>query len=166
MRTFFTTSVRTIAVALVAALTVSACQRSDQNEPATADSPAMAPRADTTGGMAGMPGMGGMMGTAMMDSMHTHMQTMDTMSAGRMKEMLPMHRQVTENMLSQMSSEMRSMNMAANAGWTATADSLRQDMTRMPDLGAQELKAMMTAHHARMMRLMQMHRDMMGRKKS
>lgn len=156
MRSYSSISVRALAVVLVAAMTVGACQRSGEKEPANADS---------AGGMAGMSGMGGMISTAMMDSMHTHMQMMESMNADRMKEMLPMHRQMVANMLSQMSSEMRSMNMAANAAWTATADSLRQDLTRMPEMSGQELKAMMPAHHARMMRLMQMHRDMMGKMK-
>ena len=145
-------------VTLGAALTVSACRPSDGDRAASGDSPA----ADS---MAGMPGMGGMMSIAMMDSMHVHMQMMDTMPGNRIQEMLPMHRQMAANMLSQMSSEMRSMNMAANAAWTATADSLRQDLIRMPEMSAQELKAMMPAHHGRMMRLMQMHRDMSGKTK-
>jgi hypothetical protein len=69
------------------------------------------------------------------------------------------------NMLSRMNTDMRSMNMPGDAAWNATVDSLRQDLTRMPDLDAAALKSMMPAHHARMMRLMQMHRDMMGEMK-
>ncbi|MDQ3699240.1 MAG: hypothetical protein M3373_14645 [Gemmatimonadota bacterium] len=156
MNPFLNTAARTIAVFLIAAATVTGCQP-NKDQPASADS---------ASGMAGMGGMGGMMGTGMMDSMPMHMKMMDTMRADRMQEMLPMHRQMAANMLSQMNSEMRSMNMAADAKWSATVDSIRQDLIRMPDMGAQELKAMMPAHHARMTRLMQMHRDMMERMKS
>ena len=149
---------------LIAAVIVIGCQAGEDRS-ATADSAA---GADTASGMAGMPGMsgmsgmGGMMSTAMMDSMHMHMQMMDSLNADRVEAMLPRHRQMAANMLSQMNSEMRSMNMAADSEWNATVDSLRQDLIRMPEMGGQELKAMMPSHHARMMRLMQMHRDMVG----
>ena len=154
-------SVRVISLVLMAASTLSACRAGDE-QPAVADSPATATRADTAGGMGGMR-MSGMKGAGMMDSMHTHMGVMDTMSGDRMKQMLPMHRQMVANMLSQMNSEMRSMNMPANTAWTATVDSLRQDIVRMPDVSGPELKVMMPAHRARMTRLMQMHRDMMAK---
>jgi hypothetical protein len=51
--------------------------------------------------------------------------------------------------------------MMPDAQWNATADSLRQDLTRMPEMSAQELEAAMPAHNARMQRLMDMHRAMM-----
>ena len=166
-----TTTLRMIALMLAGATTLVACggrngTTSDTTATAKGDPGSLegARRADSAGGMAGMPGMGGMM-AGMMDSMQTHMRMMDTMSVNQMKTMLPMHRQMTANMLSRMNQEMRSMNMAADPAWTTTADSLRQDLTRMPELSAQQLKAMMPAHHARMMRLMQMHRDMMARMK-
>ena len=158
------TSVRVISLFLVVAATLSACGAGDER-PAVADSPATAARADSAGGMGGM-GMSGMMGAGMMDSMQAHMGMMDTVSGERMKQMLPMHRQMAANMLSQMNSEMRSMNMAANTAWTATVDSLRQDLVRMPDMGGAELKALMPAHHGRMRRLMEMHRDMMAKMKA
>lgn len=149
----------TIILSLIAAAALAACRSPDQE---TAGDTAA--RQETAGGMAGMQGMSGMMmDTAMMDSMQVHMRMMDTMSADQIKAMLPMHRQMAANMLSRMNADMRSMNMTADAAWNATADSLRQDLARMPDLSAQELKAMMPAHRARMTRLMQMHRDMMGR---
>ena len=125
-----------------------------------------ATRKDSAGGMAGMQGMaGGMIDVGMMDSMQTHMRMMDTVRADRLKAMLPMHRQMTANMLSKMSADMRSMNMPADAAWSATADSLRQDLAHMPDMSAAELKAMMPAHNVRMTRLMQMHRDMASKMK-
>jgi hypothetical protein len=120
-------------------------------------------RRDSSGGMTGMSGMAGMQGMmdgAMMDSMQTQMRMMDGMSASQMKAMLPMHRQMAANMLSQMNAQMKKMNMPANTAWTATMDSVRQDLVHFPELSAQELKSAMPAHHARMTRLMQMHRDM------
>ena len=154
-----------VSLIMLVVLATGACQRSGDRDATTGES-AAADSAGGMAGMAGMSGMSGMMNTAAMDSMHTHMRMMDTVSAEGMKEMLPMHRQMAANMLSQMNSEMRSMNMPANTAWTATVDSLRQDLVRMPDMGGPELKVMMPAHHARMTRLMQMHRDMMAKMKS
>ncbi len=75
---------------------------------------------------------------------------------------MPMQRQMTANVLARMNREMRDMNMTADAGWDATVDSLRKDLTRMPELTGSELVAMMPGHHARMMRLMEMHGSMMS----
>jgi hypothetical protein len=157
MNATFRMAVLTLAVAAVLA----SCRSANDDTAGARDTAA---RADSAAGMAGMPGMG-MMSAGMMDSMHTHMRMMDTMSAEQTKAMLPMHRQTVANMLSRMNSEMRSMNMPADQAWNATVDSLRQDLVRMPEMSGSELKAMMPAHHARMTRLMQMHRDMMGRMK-
>ena len=168
MTTLLSTRARSALASLVCAAVLTACQRSDDRRTAR-DSAGMMPHADSAAGMSGMDGMAGMggmvgmMGTAMMDSMHAHLGGMEKMSGSRMKEMLPMHRQMAANMLSRMNTEMRSMNMPADTGWNATVDSLRQDLIRMPEMGTRELETMMPAHHARMTRLMQMHRDMMGR---
>jgi hypothetical protein len=67
-----------------------------------------------------------------------------------------------ESMLQQMDEEMRGMNMQPDAQWNATADSVRQDMTRLPDMSAAELQAFMPEHRARMMRLMDLHRSRMS----
>lgn len=132
----------------------------------------------TAGGMSGMPmqGMEGMKGMAgadsgamggmgnmmsMMGDMQKQMDAMMKASPEQIRTMLPMHRQMAANMLSQMNSEMRTMNMPANAAWTATVDSVRQDLVRLPEQSAQQLKEALPAHHARMMRLMQMHGGMM-----
>lgn len=156
-----TGTLRTLVLTLAGATVLAACRSSQDDARAAGETAA---RADSAGGMAGIPGMG-MMGAGMMDSMHVHMRMMDTMSADQTKAMLPMHRQMVANMLSRMNSEMRSMNMPADQAWSATVDSLRQDLVRMPGMSGSELKAIMPAHHARLTRLMQMHRDMMGRMK-
>ena len=167
-------------VTLASLATLAACRSKDSsNGAASSDSAANAAagsleastRKDTAGGMVGMPGMSGgqmgdMMSAAMMDSMQTHLTMMDSMSADRMKAMLPMHRQMVANMLSRMNSEMRQMNMSPDAAWTATIDSVRRDLTNMPELSGSQLKALMPDHHARVMRLLQSHRAMMGGTKS
>jgi hypothetical protein len=158
-----TTSLRMIALTLIGATALAAC--AERNDTTRDTATAASTRPDSASGMTAMPGMDSMM-TGMMDSVQVHMRMMDTMSADQMKAMLPMHRQMVANMLSRMNQEMRSMNMQGDRAWTATADSLRQDLLRMPELSGQELKTMMPAHQARVTRLMKMHRDMMGRMKS
>jgi len=167
-------------VTLASLATIAACRSKDSsNGTASSDSAANAgagslegpTRKDTSGGMAAMPCMSGgqmvnMMDAAMMDSMQTHLTMMDSMSADRMKAMLAMHRQMVANMLSRMNSEMRQMNMSPDAAWTATIDSVRQDLTNMPEMSGSQVKAMMPEHHARVTRLLQAHRAMMGGTKS
>ena len=126
-----------------------------------------ADRADSTAAktdsssMSGMSGMSGMTSGTMMDSMAAHMRTMDTTSASSVQTMMPMHRQMAANLIAQMNNEMRSMNMTADARWTALTDSVRQDLVRMPEMTAQQLRTFMSGHHGRLTRLMQGHRDMM-----
>lgn len=152
----------TVRVALALVVSVSAaagCARGDEAQ--TVDTAA---NADTTGmaGMAGMAGHVGMMSGASMDSMHAHMAMMDTMSVASITAMFPVHRRMADSMLTRMSTDMRGMNVAANAEWSALADSLRADLDRMATMDGPQLKTAMGAHHQRMMRLMQMHRGMMG----
>lgn len=152
-------------LAFAAGTILTACQA--KQPPASQDSSAakVARPADTAkaGGMAGMQGMQGMMSPAMADSMQAEMQRMAAMTPDQMAAMLPMHRQMVGNMLAQMSSDMRSMNMPADAAWTALTDSVRQDLIRLPAMSKMELKQAMAAHQARVTRLMQMHKEMMAR---
>ncbi|MGI9179069.1 MAG: hypothetical protein ACR2H9_00950 [Longimicrobiaceae bacterium] len=117
-----------------------------------------------SGGMQGMPmqGMSGMQGGGMMEQMQSHMQMMEGASGDSLGAMMPMHRQMTANMIARFNREMRDMNMAADGRWNATVDSLRQDLVRMPEMNMDEMRALMPAHHARVTRLMEMHRGMMG----
>ncbi len=73
-------------------------------------------------------------------------------------KMLPMHRMMLANMISQFNTDMRAMNMQPDARWQVTVDSLRSDLTRMPELSANEVSQMMPGHHARVTRVMDMHR--------
>lgn len=118
----------------------------------------MAGMGGDSGGMAGMKGMGGMSG--MMGDMQKQMDAMMKVSPEQMKAMMPAHRQMVANVLAEMTAEMRKMNMSGDAAWTATIDSVRQDLARMPELTGKEMSAAMPTHHARMMRLMAMHARM------
>ena len=144
---------------LAAAVVLAACggQQSQDESPEAEAEPAVG--AEPMEGM-DMEDMSDTQG-AMMEPMMAHMQMMEGVSGDSMLAVMPMHRQMAANMLAQMTREMRDMNMTADAAWDATVDSLRQDLTRMPEMSGSELQAMMPGHHARMMRLMEMHGTMM-----
>jgi hypothetical protein len=114
-------------------------------------------------GMGNMPGMGTMASGQMMERMRGHMTAMAGANADSVGAMMPMHRQMLANMIAQMNREMRDMNMSADSQWTATVDSLRNDLRMMPEMTPAEMQAMKEAHHARIGRLMEMHQSMMQR---
>jgi hypothetical protein len=123
---------------------------------------------DHTEGMEGMPSMssandGSRDAADASGAMRAHMERMSAMMPDSIHAAMPGHRQMVANMLAQMNREMSSMNMAADTAWTATVDSIRSDLTTMPNLSAEETAAMMPAHRARVERLMSMHQAMMGR---
>ena len=149
---------------LVLALGAAAACTSDRGAARHDTTASTAPAAADTGGMAGMPGMaaGATNESArMIAEMTASLRALDGASADSLRRALPAHRQRLANMLAEMNREMRDMRMTADAAWTATVDSLRQDLTRMPDLRPSELAATMPAHRARVERLMQAHRTMM-----
>lgn len=154
------------ALAVTGILVLSACSSKDtsmENATTAAESGVAikAPPAGDTAGMKGMP-MGGMMGSAMTDSMQSHMRKMESVPAGQMKAMLPAHRAMVADMLLEMNADMRKMGMGSDPKWTALTDSIRQDLTGMPDMSGTQLKSFIPQHDARVMRLMDMHRSMMG----
>ena len=88
----------------------------------------------------------------MIEQVRADLRALDGASADSLRRALPAHRQLVANMIAEMNREMRDMRMQADAPWTATVDSLRQDLTRMPDLGGGELAAVMPAHRVRVER--------------
>jgi len=74
---------------------------------------------------------------------------------------MPAHRQMVANMLAQMNREMAAMNMGADANWSATVDSVRNDLTTMRTMSAAGIAALIPAHVSRVRRLMAMHASMM-----
>lgn len=159
MNTSFRRPVTVLAVA--STILVGACQGGERSA-GESDSPAVSAGTDTMQGTEGMGGMEMQGSAGMMSQMDSHMAMMDGASADSMRSMLPMHRQMAANMLAEMNREMRGMNMSGDAAWTATMDSVRQDLVTLPELSGPELKAFMPAHHRRLMRLMEAHRAMMA----
>ena len=154
------TIARLVGPVLASLLLFSGCKKEQAAPPTQVSTEKATTPADSGAAMPGMGGMGGASG--MMAGMDSEMRAMLNGPADSMKAMLPMHRQMAANMLSQMDTEMRSMNTKADPAWTALADSVRADLTRMPDHSAADLKGMMDGHAARMRRLMEMHQKMGG----
>lgn len=152
-----------VALLVTSVLALSACANDGESDRAMdmGEMPADMPHRDGQPGMGGTD-MAGMQSAGMMQDMTSHIQMMQSVSADSMVTLMPAHRQMGENMLEQMDEEMHGMNMQPDAQWNATADSVRRDMTRMPDMSVAELQAFMPEHRARMMRLMDMHRSMMS----
>ncbi len=148
-------------VVLVAAAVLAACASDER--PAGTDSiqGALADTGAAAGGMVGMEGMQRMGGGTMMERMQAHMRMVDGVGADSMRALLPMHRQMVANMISEMNREMRAMNMTGDASWSATMDSVRQDLVRLPEMSIAELGEFMPEHRTRVMRLMDSHRAMM-----
>lgn len=145
---------------------ITACEGRQASDTTTDSAAATTTATPDSGGMQGMPGMqgmGGMQGgmAGMMGQMQSHMRMMETPNGDSLKGMLPMHRQMTANMLSEMNREMRGMNMSGDAAWMATIDSVRQDLVNLPEMSGAELTTFMPAHHRRVMRLMEAHTAMM-----
>jgi UDP-N-acetylglucosamine transferase subunit ALG13 len=98
----------------------------------------------------------------MMDQMRQHLQLMAGLRGDSLQVLLPDHRQRVADMLAQMNREMSDMSMTGDTAWNALADSLRDDLARVSDMTAPKLQAFMNEHAARVTRMMQMHRRMMG----
>lgn len=150
---------------LFAAISLAACAGGKDEEGAAAAAAAADTLQAVMPGMHGMqetPAMPRMGGGGMMDQMQAHMRMMDGAGADSLKAMMPGHRQMMANMISQFDREMRGMNMT-DVAWQATIDSLRRDNVQMPEMSAGELSSFMPGHHARVMRLMEMHRTMMAK---
>ncbi len=155
-------------------LLAAACTKAEDRQvgasPESARSAAGASAARDTGGMPAMNGMEGMSGqrgttntpmAGMSDEMRTHMVAMTGATPEAAKARLPKHRQLVANMIARMNGEMRDMQMASDAEWSATVDSLRADLVRLPELSGPDLMTMMPAHLARVTRLSAMHGKMM-----
>ncbi len=148
------------AAVLLAATSLAAC---GGEERAAEETPQTAVAEQPAGGMRGMQGM--QMGGGMMEQMQAHMQAMEGESAEQFKANLPQHRQMVANMIAQMNREMRDMNMTADQEWNSTIGAVREDLKSLPEMSVSELQTFMPEHRQRVMRLMEMHRGMMGEMK-
>ena len=143
-----------LALLLTAGAACGGGERKDSQQPDSAEGQAM-------GEMGGMGSMGSMESHGMMPEMRAHMRGMFGAGGDSLHRLMPMHRQMTANMLQQMDTEMRGVQMA-DSSWTALADSVRHDLTQLPGVSAVELPEFIERHRGRVERLMARHQQMMG----
>jgi hypothetical protein len=114
-------------------------------------------------GMPPMPMSGGMgqmagMDTAMMRARwQQHMMMMQSASGNSLQEMMPMHRQMSTQMMEMMGAGAPRMGMVADSAWIATRDSLRRDLERMGSMSPEEMESFLEGHNVRMQRMLEMH---------
>ena len=99
----------------------------------------------------------------MMEEMRATMRAMQSASGDSLRAAIPMHRQMASDMMAQMNREMAQMKITADSRWSGLMDSLRQDLARMPGINAGEVVRFLPAHHGRLTRLMDLHREVMQR---
>jgi len=117
-----------------------------------ADTPAMD---DTTMPAMDMPSM------AMMTAMRGYVDTVATAAPAGLAAMRATHAARVTEMLATMDSDMDAMHMTADSAWRALADSVRRDLTALPDLDGEPFVLHMRAHAGRTRRLLGMHEMMM-----
>ncbi|HEX5831650.1 MAG TPA: hypothetical protein VFY16_11760 [Gemmatimonadaceae bacterium] len=153
-------SIRHWSAALVVASLTLACDRRSETATRGGEGSAAAPAQDTAAGMAGM---GHAMASGpMMERMDAHLVALEKTGPDSLAAALPAHRQMVANLIAQMNREMRDMDMTGDPAWNATVDSLRQDLVRLPEASAAELRELMPAHRSRVQRLTELHRRMMA----
>jgi hypothetical protein len=89
--------------------------------------------------------------------MRSHLNVLQAAGGDEMAAMVSEHRQRVENLVSQLGAQ-----HAADARWSALADSIRQDLGRMQGMPALELEVLIDANVERVRRLIEMH-EQMGR---
>lgn len=145
----------TITLALA---TATACARTPDHSADTSSVERAAPggvAGATTGMTAPVAGSEGMM-----RRMRMSLDTMQALDAASLRARLPLHREMTDGMLAQMTREMMATKMPAAPQWSALMDSVHRDLDRMRGMGSPELVKTMADHRARLTRLMALHRDM------
>jgi hypothetical protein len=111
-----------------------------------------------SGGTAGHMNMESM---RMVPTLRAHLDSMMSLPPARMSQMMAGHERTMSRMMDRMGSDMRGMNMAADARWTALSDSVKVDLSELPGLQGQALSERMKAHGDRVRRLLVMHESMM-----
>lgn len=97
-------------------------------------------------------------GGGMIHQMRAHTQAMQAASVEEANARLPAHGELIENMLAEMTREVERGNARSDPAWTATADSVRRDLTAMSEMLGGALKDFLPEHGRRLNRLMDLHR--------
>lgn len=100
-------------------------------------------------------------GMGMMLMMRAHIDSMAKMTPEQMSRVMARHERMMSQMMDQMGGEMRQMQMRETPGWSALADSVKEDLAELPSLNGKALSSRMQGHADRVRRLIAMHKKMM-----
>lgn len=149
----------------LAGASLAAC--GDNDQPATGRGTSTPPTVarDTGMPMSTMPARAAGSG-AMVDQMRVHLQAMRAMTADSLRAALPLHREMVDAMLPQMTREIMEMNVPANPRWQALMDSVHRDLDVMRGLTGVALDRAMAAHRVRLTELLDLHDSVMASRAS
>lgn len=150
---------------VLSTLALVACGGPEEEPGAAVQTEAAVEPAGAMGDMQGMQGMESMQQGGVAARLQGHMKMMEGASGEQIKAMVPEHRQIVANMIAQMNQEMRGMDMADNTEWNSTVAALREDLVRLPEMTAEEIKTFLPEHQTRIDRLVEMHGEMMSKMK-
>jgi len=120
------------------------------------------PEARTAADSGGMAGMAMRMpGVEMLPQMRAHLDSLAALPPEQLAGVMAAHQDLASRMMDAMGGDMRGMSMTGDSAWTALGDSLRQDLAELPGLSGAALQSRMTAHIARMRRMLDRHEGMM-----
>jgi hypothetical protein len=139
---------------IVLALLLAACGPGEEAAPPAAAAPDSAAQ-DPMSGMAASPT------GRMIEDMRAAIARINASPAESLAVHLPDHRRNTANLLAEMNREMESMQMGSDATWSATVDSVRQDLVRLAEADGEQVRALLPDHTRRVERLMASHEQMM-----
>lgn len=97
------------------------------------------------------------------DGMRTHMDRMAELPTDRLGDVLPVHRQMVENMLARMERARHEMDVTSDAEWHTQADVLRQDLVRMGSMTDEEMLRALPEHTERITDILDFHARTLAR---
>jgi signal transduction protein with GAF and PtsI domain len=116
----------------------------------------------TMGGMTGMKQMSPAE-SALVDSVQSHLSAQSTMTAAQLASSMSAHRALVKSLLVQMDSDRKAMTAPPDSAWIATEDSVKADLNKLATLPRAQLKAAVASDSARISRLIEMRKSMMGK---
>jgi hypothetical protein len=136
---------------LVSLLLVAGCGGEEGSDAATED---MEDSAAAPGGLESTVGAAASaQNTVAIAEMRSHLNVLTAAGGDEMVAMIPQHRERVESLITQLGGTSASSNPA----WNPTVDSVRQDLSRMQGMPANELEVLVEQNAGRVTRLMEMY---------
>lgn len=139
---------RGVALAALAALSVSACERGSAAQSSVAMRVASAPGAD-----AGPPGTDRDSIKRTVAEVTADINRILAADAAGQQRLLAAHTRAVNGMLTRFETKVRAMHVSVDPDWVAVIDSVQSDLARMPAMSPADLHAFIPAHARRVMRI-------------